>query len=137
MHRRGWELFKRPKAAHARCQVCMCMCAPVPGTSNAHTTFGRMDFQQEYIPHEYIELRLPAGSSQKSGSPTFLLEPNGLHIWPRHSFMLIALPNKVRMIPLFSFSLSFYSFYSAILDKLDMLHRTGLSLARFSPLIVF
>ncbi|EGN95408.1 hypothetical protein SERLA73DRAFT_186382 [Serpula lacrymans var. lacrymans S7.3] len=53
----------------------------------------RMDFQQEYIPHEYIELKMPAGKD-KDGKPSFLLDPNHLHIWPRHSFMLIALPNK-------------------------------------------
>ncbi|KAH7914995.1 hypothetical protein BJ138DRAFT_1110079 [Hygrophoropsis aurantiaca] len=53
----------------------------------------RMDFQQEYIPHEYIELKMPAGQDEH-GKPTFLLDPNHLHIWPRHSFMLIALPNK-------------------------------------------
>lgn len=55
----------------------------------------RMDYQQEYIPDEYIELKIPAGAPRDSkGEPTFLLDPNHLHIWPRHSFMLIALPNK-------------------------------------------
>jgi kynurenine 3-monooxygenase len=53
-----------------------------------------MDYQQEYIKHEYIELKMPAGRDGK-GKPTFLLDPHHLHIWPRHSFMLIALPNKV------------------------------------------
>ncbi|KAG2157339.1 hypothetical protein DEU56DRAFT_764070 [Suillus clintonianus] len=53
----------------------------------------RMNFQQEYIPHEYIELKMPAGHDEH-GKPAFLLDPNHLHIWPRHSFMLIALPNK-------------------------------------------
>ncbi|KAG8900621.1 kynurenine 3-monooxygenase, mitochondrial precursor [Tulasnella sp. 408] len=53
----------------------------------------RMDYQQEYIPHEYIELRMPPGPVV-DGSATFLIDPNHLHIWPRHSFMLIALPNK-------------------------------------------
>ncbi|KAG6376447.1 hypothetical protein JVT61DRAFT_2435 [Boletus reticuloceps] len=53
----------------------------------------RMNFQQEYIPHEYIELKMPAGCDEH-GQPVFLLDPNHLHIWPRHSFMLIALPNK-------------------------------------------
>ncbi|KAH7889306.1 hypothetical protein F5I97DRAFT_1801998 [Phlebopus sp. FC_14] len=55
--------------------------------------FVRMDFHQEYIPHEYIELKMPAGRDEH-GQPAFLLDPNHLHIWPRHSFMLIALPNK-------------------------------------------
>ncbi|KDQ60731.1 hypothetical protein JAAARDRAFT_31708 [Jaapia argillacea MUCL 33604] len=53
----------------------------------------RMDYQQVYIPHEYVELKMPAGRDP-GGNPTFLLDPNHLHIWPRHSFMLIALPNK-------------------------------------------
>ncbi|KZT67708.1 FAD/NAD(P)-binding domain-containing protein [Daedalea quercina L-15889] len=55
----------------------------------------RMDYQQEYIPHDYLELKMPAGPpTSASGEPTFLLDPNHLHIWPRHTFMLIALPNK-------------------------------------------
>ncbi|EIN07461.1 FAD/NAD(P)-binding domain-containing protein [Punctularia strigosozonata HHB-11173 SS5] len=53
----------------------------------------RMNFQQEYIPHEYVELKMPPGR-HADGTPAFLLDPNHLHIWPRHSFMLIALPNK-------------------------------------------
>lgn len=54
----------------------------------------RMDYQQEYITHEYLELKMPAGRGV-DGEPVYLLDPNHLHIWPRHSFMLIALPNKV------------------------------------------
>src|SRR5216683_2760596 len=53
-----------------------------------------MDYQQEYIPHEYLELKIPPGRDHRN-NPTSLLDPNHLHIWPRHSFMLIALPNKV------------------------------------------
>ncbi|CCM02351.1 uncharacterized protein FIBRA_04446 [Fibroporia radiculosa] len=53
----------------------------------------RMDYQQEYIPHDYLELKMPAGPVV-GGEPTYLLDPNHLHIWPRHTFMLIALPNK-------------------------------------------
>lgn len=36
---------------------------------------------------------MPAGHNEH-GKPSFVLDPNHLHIWPRHSFMLIALPNK-------------------------------------------
>ncbi|KZT11222.1 FAD/NAD(P)-binding domain-containing protein [Laetiporus sulphureus 93-53] len=55
----------------------------------------RMDYQQEYLPHDYLELKMPAGPpAQPGGEPTYLLDPNHLHIWPRHTFMLIALPNK-------------------------------------------
>ncbi|KIK59775.1 hypothetical protein GYMLUDRAFT_168717 [Collybiopsis luxurians FD-317 M1] len=53
----------------------------------------RMDYQQEYIKHEYIELKMPAGLDDE-GRPKFVLDPSHLHIWPRHSYMLIALPNK-------------------------------------------
>jgi hypothetical protein len=55
----------------------------------------RMDYQQKYIPHEYLELKMPAGTDV-NGEPVFLMDPNHLHIWPKRSFMLIALPNKVR-----------------------------------------
>ncbi|KAF8320091.1 FAD/NAD-P-binding domain-containing protein [Clavulina sp. PMI_390] len=53
-----------------------------------------MNYEQEYIPHGYVELRIPAGEGSTPAEPRFRLDPNGLHIWPRHSFMLIALPNK-------------------------------------------
>jgi len=52
-----------------------------------------MDYNQEYMKDEYIELKMPAGRDA-GGRPVFALDPNHLHIWPRHSFMLIALPNK-------------------------------------------
>jgi kynurenine 3-monooxygenase len=46
------------------------------------------NYQQEYLTHGYKELTIPAGPG---GS--FLLEKHALHIWPRGSFMMIALPN--------------------------------------------
>lgn len=52
----------------------------------------RMDFSQSFIPHAYIELHMPPDPSKPGG---FAIDPNHLHIWPRHAFMLIALPNKV------------------------------------------
>jgi len=48
----------------------------------------RFNYAQEYLPHGYKELTIPAG---ENGS--FLIEKNALHIWPRKNFMLIALPN--------------------------------------------
>ncbi len=51
-------------------------------------TSDRFDYSQDYIAHGYKELHI---SSAKDGS--FQLEKNALHIWPRESFMLIALPN--------------------------------------------
>ncbi len=48
----------------------------------------RFSYSQEYIEHGYKELEIPAGPNGE-----FLLEKNALHIWPRGSYMLIALPN--------------------------------------------
>ena len=41
-----------------------------------------------FLEHGYKELHIPPGPNGK-----FLLEKNALHIWPRHKFMMIALPN--------------------------------------------
>jgi kynurenine 3-monooxygenase len=46
----------------------------------------RFDFSQAYIEHGYKELHIPALNG-------WIIEPNALHIWPRESFMMIALPN--------------------------------------------
>jgi kynurenine 3-monooxygenase len=51
-------------------------------------TTDRFNYAQEYIEHGYKELTIPPGPN---GS--FQLEKNALHIWPRESYMLIALPN--------------------------------------------
>lgn len=55
-----------------------------------------MDYAQEYIPHAYLELSIPPGPADGNGEATFLLDAHHLHIWPRQSFMLIALPNQDR-----------------------------------------
>lgn len=51
----------------------------------------RYDYSQDYIDHGYKEFTIPPG---KDGE--FQMEKNALHIWPRESFMLIALPNPDR-----------------------------------------
>jgi kynurenine 3-monooxygenase len=48
----------------------------------------RFNYRQEYISHGYKELTIPATAEGE-----FAMDPNALHIWPRGSFMLIALPN--------------------------------------------
>lgn len=48
----------------------------------------RFEYNQHYIDCGYKELIIPPG---KDGA--FLMEKNALHIWPRGSFMMIALPN--------------------------------------------
>jgi kynurenine 3-monooxygenase len=48
----------------------------------------RFEYSQSYLPHGYKELAIEAGPD---GSAR--LDRNALHIWPRQSYMLIALPN--------------------------------------------
>jgi kynurenine 3-monooxygenase len=46
------------------------------------------EYDESYLPHGYKELTIPPGPN---GS--WRMEKNALHIWPRKSFMMIALPN--------------------------------------------
>ncbi|MBS1637836.1 MAG: FAD-dependent monooxygenase [Bacteroidetes bacterium] len=55
---------------------------------NMQLSSDRFEYNQHYISAGYKELIIPPG---ENGS--FLLEKNALHIWPRGSFMMIALPN--------------------------------------------
>ena len=48
----------------------------------------RFNFSQQYLDYGYKELTIPAGSGGKH-----VFETHALHIWPRGTFMLIALPN--------------------------------------------
>ncbi len=48
----------------------------------------RFDYSQEYLSHGYKELTIPAGPGGEHR-----MEKHALHIWPRKSFMMIALPN--------------------------------------------
>lgn len=48
----------------------------------------RFNYSQEFLEHGYKELSIPP-----SADGGFQIEKHALHIWPRHSFMLIALPN--------------------------------------------
>ena len=48
----------------------------------------RYDYAQHYLEHGYKELHIPS-----SLTGDFVMEKNALHIWPRESFMMIALPN--------------------------------------------
>ncbi len=55
---------------------------------NMQLTTDRFEYNQHYITAGYKELIIPPGPNGE-----FLLEKNALHIWPRGSFMMIALPN--------------------------------------------
>jgi kynurenine 3-monooxygenase len=48
----------------------------------------RFDYSQSYLAHGYKELTIPPGADG-----TWRMEKHALHIWPRNSFMMIALPN--------------------------------------------
>lgn len=48
----------------------------------------RFNLSQQYLNYGYKELTIPAGADGKH-----VMETNALHIWPRGTFMLIALPN--------------------------------------------
>jgi kynurenine 3-monooxygenase len=49
---------------------------------------GNFQYDESYLAHGYKELTIPTGPD---GS--WRMEKNALHIWPRKSFMMIALPN--------------------------------------------
>lgn len=48
----------------------------------------RVNYEQAYLPHGYKELTIPP-----TAQGGFQMDAEALHIWPRRSFMLIALPN--------------------------------------------
>lgn len=49
----------------------------------------RFNYQQDYIDCGYMELTIPATDNGE-----YAMHSNSLHIWPRKSHMMIALPNK-------------------------------------------
>ena len=75
--------------------------------------YSGLDYSQTYIEHAYKELTIPAHNDD------YAMEPNYLHIWPRHEFMLLALPN-----PDCSFTVTLFmpkNMFAAIKDKDDLL----------------
>jgi kynurenine 3-monooxygenase len=48
----------------------------------------RFNFSQTYLEHGYKELTIPPNADGE-----YAMDPSALHIWPRDSYMLIALPN--------------------------------------------
>jgi kynurenine 3-monooxygenase len=69
------------------------------GSALRTTMAPAIDLSERFEPldHGYKELEIPAldsGSpSALSSQPSFAIEPNALHIWPRGNYMCIALPN--------------------------------------------
>ena len=54
---------------------------------NAMTSIDGFKLTERWLEHGYKELHIP------SANGAFAIEKNALHIWPRHKFMMIALPN--------------------------------------------
>lgn len=88
----------------------------IVGADGAHSQFryqlqrySRMNFQQQYIDMQYLELCIPPNPNSKEDNTIFSIDPNHLHIWPRHNFMLIALANQDG-----SFTSTFFSPWSVI-----------------------
>ncbi|KAJ3277214.1 hypothetical protein HK104_003551, partial [Borealophlyctis nickersoniae] len=75
----------------------------------------RISYSQEYIDHGWVELTIPP----KDGE--YAMDPNHLHIWPRQTFMLIALPNIDK-----SFTVTLFMPW----EKFDSIH-TETDLVRF------
>jgi kynurenine 3-monooxygenase len=48
----------------------------------------RFNYSQTYLEHGYKELTIPPNAEGE-----YAMDPSALHIWPRDSYMLIALPN--------------------------------------------
>lgn len=55
----------------------------------AKMMYGRFNYSQEYIEHDYKEIAIPANAD---GTPK--LDPQCLHIWPRRWFMMMGLANQ-------------------------------------------
>ncbi|KAF7358944.1 Kynurenine 3-monooxygenase [Mycena sanguinolenta] len=53
----------------------------------------RMEYSQQYLSHEYIQIKIPYGLDP-AGNPVSLLPANYLHVWPRGDSTLVAMANK-------------------------------------------
>lgn len=76
----GEEVVTQPR--------CLFGCDGAYSRVRAQMKRGVFDYMQKYIPHAYKELSIPAGDDGE-----FKIEPGHLHIWPRHEYMMIGLPN--------------------------------------------
>jgi kynurenine 3-monooxygenase len=63
----------------------------------------RINFSREYCTHGYKEISIPATADNDYALPNY----QGLHIWPRGQFMLIAIPNSDK-----SFTATLFAPYS-------------------------
>ena len=73
---------------HARADAIIGVDGAFSAVRRAMQRLDRFEYSQSYLPHGYKELTIPPASD---GS--WRMEKHALHIWPRKSFMMIALPN--------------------------------------------
>ncbi|CAG2110294.1 unnamed protein product [Medioppia subpectinata] len=88
----------------------------------------RFNYSQQYIEHGYIELNIPPNESGD-----YAMEVNYLHIWPRSSFMMIALPNLDH-----SFTVTLFmpfTYYESIQDREDLINFFRQNFSDSIPLI--
>lgn len=67
----------------------------------------RIDYSRHFISHGYKELNIPPRVDEQGNSHFALKDYEGLHIWPRKKFMMIALPNADK-----SFTVTLFAPYS-------------------------
>lgn len=86
------ELFLHDENSGANSKIAVRTVIGADGSASAlrHDMMrvGRFNLSQQYLEHGYKELTIPPAANGE-----FRLQEHALHIWPRHSFMLIALPN--------------------------------------------
>jgi len=90
--RGGEAVFSTPGGGELRLRAAL-----VVGADGAYSAVrgallrqSRASFAREYIAHGYKELTMPPPAA---GGGWALAPAEALHIWPRHEFMMIALPN--------------------------------------------
>lgn len=84
----------------------------------------RTDYSQTYESHGYKELTIPPAEDETGDHGRFRLAPNALHIWPRRSYMMIALPNEDG-----SFTCTLFAPYEGV-DGFESI-RTGADVRRY------
>ncbi|KAG5438075.1 hypothetical protein PCANB_000422 [Pneumocystis canis] len=61
------------------------------GCDGVYSTVRRVNFEKKYFDSMWCEFNIPA--IVKNNTTHYAIDPNYLHIWPRKTFMFIALPN--------------------------------------------
>lgn len=84
-------LNPQDQAIQAKCEFIVGADGAFSAIRSAMQKQERFDYSQDFLTHGYKELTIPP-----TPAGDFQIEPNALHIWPRGSFMMIALPNRDR-----------------------------------------